>query len=371
MRILSITGSYLPSRRASSIQVMQMAAAFVRRGHDLVVLGKASARRQEPGVEDLFAFYGVPAGFEIRSLPRPAVRGGGLLYRLGLARLLRRDGALFDLLYVRDPMAASLAARRELPFVFEAHGPPHGPAATRRMASFLASPACRRLVSISEALRRHLVDLDLVPRGLSAIVAHDAAGECRSTATAELPGRPPHVGYVGHLYAGKGAGLVAALARAIPDATFHLVGGAEADLARWRARTLPSNLVLHGFVPPADLDGYRTAFDVILLPYGRRVAGASGRSDLSHFMSPLKMFEAMAAGRAIVASDLPVLREILTPEETALLAAPDDPPQWERAVRRLLDDPALRRRLGEGARARQRERHTWDRRAEVVLRGLA
>ena len=54
------------------------------------------------------------------------------------------------------------------------------------------------------------------------------------------------MGYVGNLYRGRGVELVVELARALPEVAFELVGGSEADLARWRAAGLPANLELHG-----------------------------------------------------------------------------------------------------------------------------
>lgn len=84
----------------------------------------------------------------------------------------------------------------------------------------------------------------------------------------------------------------------------------------------------------------------------------------------MKMFEYMAAGKAIVSSDLPVLREVLTHERNALLVPPDDVDAWATAVKRLIDDPELRRRLGETARADLLAHYTWEARAKKVLAGL-
>ena len=84
------------------------------------------------------------------------------------------------------------------------------------------------------------------------------------------------------------------------------------------------------------------------------------------FTSPLKLFDYMAAGVPIVASDLPALREVLRHEENALLARPDDPDAFAAAVRRMLADPVLAGRLGRQARADVR-RYSWEARAEALL----
>ena len=83
--------------------------------------------------------------------------------------------------------------------------------------------------------------------------------------------------------------------------------------------------------------------------------------------SPLKLFEYMAAGRAIVASDLPAWSDVVAHGETALLLPPDDVAAWSEAIDRLLSDSDLRERLGEIARNQALEQHTWDVRAARIL----
>jgi glycosyltransferase involved in cell wall biosynthesis len=83
----------------------------------------------------------------------------------------------------------------------------------------------------------------------------------------------------------------------------------------------------------------------------------------TRFTSPLKLFEYMAAGRPIVASDLPAITEVLRHEKNALLVAPGDPAALAAAVRRLLNDRALADRLAQAALVDAGE-YSWDRRGE-------
>jgi glycosyltransferase involved in cell wall biosynthesis len=86
------------------------------------------------------------------------------------------------------------------------------------------------------------------------------------------------------------------------------------------------------------------------------------------YASPLKLFEYMACGRAIVAPDQPNIREILTNEENALLFDPDKPASLWQAIRRLAADPELRERLGYAAREILDARdYTWEGNATRVI----
>lgn len=83
----------------------------------------------------------------------------------------------------------------------------------------------------------------------------------------------------------------------------------------------------------------------------------------------------MAAGRAIVAPDQPNIREVLRDGETALLFDPADPQTMWRAIARLIEDAALRARLGAAARAEILARDlTWSgnaRRIVALVEGAA
>ncbi len=375
MRILYLSSSYVPSRRADGVQVMRMCAALARQGHGVRLVTKHCPDRLEAEVGDVHAFYGVPRSFDLVALSRPARRGGGLVYAWRLRQLLAVEREATDLAYCRDALGAWLADRARMPFAFEAHVPPQGAPLGWLHRRFLASRRCRALITISEALARQLQASLPLRSGLPVVVAADAADPMPAARSSQSPAPAEsgdlQVGYVGQLYPGKGVDLLLALAGLVPASTFHLIGGEEDTLAALRARGLPANVILHGFVPPALLPAYYQRLDVVLLPYQRRVSGATGRTDLAAWMSPMKMFEAMAAGKAILASDLSVLREVLAPDDNALLLPPEAVEAWAAALSRLGSSPELRRRLGARAQADFEARYTWDARAAKVVDAIS
>ena len=376
MRLLYQSLSYVPSRRASAVHVMKMCAALARAGHDVTLATKRNRSRQEAGVGDDFAYYGVEESFEIRKLTRPSWKGGGLVH-LWHARRLALDSRGFDLIYSRDLAAAVMSANSSMPLVFEAHGPPGSRWSKGLHGRLFTSRNLRRLVVISEALKSLFERSGLLPMNLDVVVAHDAADPLSDTepmrealpASLTTPGRR-RIGYVGHLYAGRGIEMMIQLARLIPDHDFHLIGGTESDLERWRSSAPPENLFLHGFVAPGRLPQIYRALDVLLAPYQRRVLVASGRTDTSAWMSPMKIFEYMAAGRPIIASDLPVLKEVLHHGKNALLVSPDTVEDWRKAVETVTSTPTLARALARSARDDFFQHHTWDSRAAKVLAGI-
>ena len=287
--------------------------------------------------------------------------------RFQLRRALRV--AAPDLIYARNLpwLWATLPERTS--FVLECHAPPPHAAAHRAIRSLIGRRGFRGLIVISNALKQNYVDFFPALGADRVLVAHDGADAPELT-------QPPErhegfrIGYVGHLYPGRGAELILELAQRVPHATFHFVGGTPADVHRLRDQAT-ENVIFHGHVPHAETGRHYRMFDVVLAPYQRKVAVHGGAGDTSAYMSPLKLFEYMAWAKPILCSDLPVLREVLTNGETALLLPPADADAWEAALRRLMEDGSLAARLGGSARAVLQRSYTWQARCRRVLHWIA
>ena len=216
-------------------------------------------------------------------------------------------------MYSRDLVGGAIATKVGLPTVYEAHAVFEQAwqrvlwrQMMRRASSSDSSRSRRRWCASSTGSRSCL--------GPPVVVAHSPASAYRDAFAARDVAASPRVGYVGSLYPGRGIDLVIDIARRMPHCTFELVGGSQADLDRWRATELPANVVFRGFVAPGELPALYRTFDVLLMPYPHTgVHGATARIDSAGYCSPMKMFEYMASGVPMVASDLPVLQEVLVP----------------------------------------------------------
>ena len=265
------------------------------------------------------------------------------------------------------------------PTVLELHDRPSGKGGAWWFRRFARGSGARRLLVTTEALLAwmeenyaglRLRSLALVsPNGVN--LAQYADLPQPPAARAKL-GLPPQftVGYTGHLYPGRGIGLLFELARRHPQISFVMAGGTESDVSGRRAALEQAGLTnvrLLGHVPQAALPMVQAAADVLVMPYQSSIT-ISGGGDSAAFANPMKAAEYLACGRPVLSSDLPVLREVLT-EDNARLLPPDDVDAWSAALQDLQRDARARETLSSAARTSAAGR-SGQARAERALHGL-
>jgi glycosyltransferase involved in cell wall biosynthesis len=207
------------------------------------------------------------------------------------------------------------------------------------------------VLAVTDVLRGHVLAagaapgrVRVVPNGVVLARFSPAAGAARAV---------PVLGFVGFVRDWHGLDAVIRGMAEHPDPPVLFVvvgeGPARSGLEALAASLgIADRVRFTGLVPHADVPAAVQEFDIALQP---RVV---------EYASPLKIFDYMAAGRAIVAPDQPNIREILTHERTALLFDPARPGAMWAAVARLLAEPALRARLGAAARTELEARDfTW------------
>lgn len=362
MRILYISEAKFPSRAANTTQIQAMCAAFVRAGYqvDLIGLNEMPARLVQRSEN--------PAGFAVHLLRWPWRRLRNRMVAAIGRRLARRLKP--DLIFTRSALLAKAMVRQGTPIILELHSlPPGGSRLESALQRVLISHTLIKVVCISQGLADDLKAAYPEQRnGLDVMVAHDGADPGPEPTPREpMEGRRFRIGYFGHLYPGKGMELIAELAPIVPEAEFHIYGGTEKDIARWRSEKLASNIQLHGHIPHAEVRQRMEWCDALIAPYGKKVEHVAG-GDIGRWMSPLKLFEYMSAGRPILASDLSTIREVLQDRVHALLCDPENPDTWKATVITMMGDELFAGSIGSNGRQLLLEIYTWDARTEAVLK---
>ncbi|HSG41779.1 MAG TPA: glycosyltransferase [Anaerolineales bacterium] len=368
MRIVAIAGSQIPSDTANSLQVMKACNALVQLGHDLTLIVPGAPNSSV----DLKSHYGLQTDIHIEWLPALKRR----LFPWGA--FLRARKLKPDLIYSWLIQSSVLALLFKIPSVFEIHIQPTGMLGPAWHRAFAWIRGRKRIASITQALidlldhayniRFNADEVIIAPNGVD-LERFESLPATPELARQKLDfPNTPTVMCTGHLYAGRGADLFLALAKEIPQAHFVWVGGKPEDVETWKARAESNNVTFTGFIPNQDLPLYQSAADVLLMPYSRSIMGSSGTADSASVASPMKMFEYMAAGRAIVTADLPVIREVLN-ENSAVFCEPDDLEDWKMGIGDLVNNELRKVALGKQTREGV-QGYTWLARAEKIVQGF-
>lgn len=393
MTILYLANVRLPTEKAHGVQIMKMCEALQRAPGVTVEL--VSPFRWRSGVtskvRDVFSYYGVRTMFRVITLPSidlfplasllPFLRRPIFFLQYGsflivsFLYLLSRDDARrrSTIFYTRDRRLARIALWFSLNVFFELHTLPNP-------ADIMVARRTRGVITLTVGVGRVLREAGVAPERV--LVSPDGvdleAFEAVSEEKAELRknlGLPPGmlIGYAGRLTTmgeEKGIGELLeafALLRRTYDGQLYLciLGADEGEAARYGtlldARKIRELVLFLPRAAPAAVPRYLKAFDVLVAPF----------PDRPHYrlaMSPLKIFEYLAAGRPIVVSDLAAIREVVSVEE-AVFSAPGDPSSLAECLQRLLRDPGKMATLALNAR-RRAERFSWRCRADAVLRFL-
>jgi len=374
MKIAVITNSRIPSLTANSIQAMKVCQALAQIGHDIRVF--VPRETDPPPWDQLAAHYGLSMQFEIEWLPslRTLKR-----YDFTLHSILKTRSFQADIVYTWLLNPAVLALWLGWPVVLEMHAEVTGRVGPWLMRRFWRSSMQKRMLATTRPLWDAIETVagltfpedavQIAPNGVDLAQYESLSDTAEARRRLSLEEKLT-VGFTGHIYPGRGADLLFELAKGMPDVNFLWVGGKPDEVDYWRnqlADAGASNVTMTGFVENSRLPLYQSATDVLLMPYGRSISASSGQ-DIGEVINPMKMFDYMAAGRAIISADLPVIHEVLN-EKNAVFCEPGNVEIWERTLRELLADEPRRQALGTQAR-RDVARYTWVARAERALDGF-
>lgn len=372
-RIICISASRVPSSTANSMQTMKACHALVKLGHHISLLLPGD---RQTSWKELCMRYGLTDQFDIHWLPaNPRLKRYDFSW-VAVKKAIQ-EGA--DFIYAWPLQAALIAAYHRLPILLELHGPPEGHLGPLLFRLLQRYSGKKRYLPITHALVSQLEsqynfkfsagEMIVTPNGVDLEHYENLPEPSQARHMLGLPDQLT-VGYTGHMYAGRGMDLIIALARRFPQIIFLLVGGHPDDLRVIKQKLSTQgvdNVTLTGFIDNIHLPTYQAAADILLMPYERFISGSSGGNS-ADYCSPMKMFEYLACGRAIISSDLPVIHEVLD-NSNAILCPSQDEDAWAAALKTLLEEPEKRALLAKNGK-QIANTYTWQSRAERALQGF-
>lgn len=366
-RLLYAFPEPLPMQKARALQVVHTVDSLARAG---VAIDFAYVPLSD--ATDPFLHYGLSCPKNVRlvplsrSLPWPFARlrtHSNYLFLWRLRRWLKKRFSAGDgptVVFVRHIKLAHalIQAYPRLPLIYEAHE------IFSRAASHLYS---REKAVIEQAAALVAITANLVRAINIHFNLHRPIAIVPSATT--LPRERPekdwsaaarHIIYTGSLYGWKGVDDLIIAAGKLPGCCITVIGGTEKSIARLRKMLNPdgADVVFAGHLSHNEVQNHLHRACIAILP------NRSG--SVSEYTSPLKLFEYMAAGCALVVSDLPVMREILGEHDCAWFSAGDSD-ALAHSIHNLAENPGLAQHMAERT-WHKAALYSWDARADRLVK---
>jgi glycosyltransferase involved in cell wall biosynthesis len=357
-----------PSEKAAALFALKSAASFAKHMPVVLLVPRRRGRgTPEPLPQGVRAVY-LPTLdlFNIPILERIAFPLTNIFFSLACLVYLffcLEEKDIVDTNEALPAIAASLLTRN---IIFEVHDFPER---FHTLYSFLFK-RIRLVLSTNKWKREQLIQRFALPDEQvllerNGVDVDQFAPQSQATAREALTLSKDEtiVVYTGHLYGWKGVETLAEAALLLPDIALYVVGGAPQDVARFVERYPAKNIHAVGYRPHDEIPLWQAAADVLVLPN-------TGEEEISaHYTSPMKLFEYMASGRPIVASNVPSIAEVLS-NENAYLVAPDDAHALANTITYALthhEESAQKATAAHAAVAF----HAWGSRAERIFAAIA
>jgi glycosyltransferase involved in cell wall biosynthesis len=307
-----------------------------------------------------FAFFDAFRFYEscLRVLPDKALcHEHNGLFCVGAAFACKRLGIPYVLTFSADPLFERNLVGKPLKGIHY------------RVASWEAGFTYRlakRIICVSTPAKKHLIDawgveadkVVVIPNGVDSHHFHPDYDPVPIRDSLRL-GNAPVIGFLGGFQPWHGIEILVeslvAVGEKFPEAKLLLIGDGRARASieeKIDSLRLRSKVIITGMVPLSKAPEYLSVVDIAVLPY------PAFEKEL--WFSPLKLYEYMAAGKAIVASRSGQIAEVIEDGRNGLLVEPGDVQALAAALLRLLGHPGERYRLGQNARLQAVEKHSWE-----------
>ena len=358
MKIYYIAEIVLPSKSAYTLHVLKMCEAFSKLNHEveLIIFYK------DPLTSDstIFEKYNISSKFKITNIYNKNLKSFNFLHRIELAvkakKIIKNDSFIIS----RSIISSLYLGFKKIPNILEIH------TNFQSLTNFLFN--LRNFYIKKSLIKFVLIHNNLIKtlklENTSYEVLDDAVNLDEFERIKTNPERD--CVYVGRLTKGMGFEMIKNIAQIMPNLKFDVYGNKN-DLSKNSIKTLPKNLYLFDYVDYKDIPRIIKNHRIVLMPYEEKVLAFAKDLEIQNNMSPMKMFDYLASGRIILATDLKVYSHILKNDYNSFLLPSKDAKIWKNKIENInLDYENIKKNIEKNS-LETVKKYSWLNRAKKII----
>lgn len=373
--VVYLSNSRIPSSMANSVQIMKMCEAMSLTGSKVTLVKPKRYNEFQNDKFNLFNFYDIKHRFKIQDLPYLDIHKFEKLSPNYLYRLFNYINSMFwenylmnyylnshkgKMIFMRNTLhfAIDKITKHQIPSIIEFHNLPSERYLNRYKKMFKFNKNIYTLAltkglakDLSDKLGINLSDILVLPGAVD-------SSKYKFKDNFDNSNKNLKITYVGSLIENRGVNVLLESAKNFPNLSIQIIGGVGKELDKANKYINSQNIrnvKLLGHKSQYEIYKYYSESDILVLPM-------SGKEiHTQKYASPNKLFEYMASGKPIIASNLDSINEILTDGKDSVLFEPDNSDDLTNKIKLLVENTHFRFRLGENAK-KLSENFSWEKR---------
>ena len=342
----------LPNKSAYSIHVMKMCEAFSKLGYEINLLSIKNTN-----LSRIFNIYNIKYKFKLTSIFNKSLNLNFITRLLFTYKILIKNFEKNSVFISRSIIFALVASTIKKKVFLELHHQITG--FSKILFNFL------KFLNLTKNLKFIFLHKKLKQfyniKNSKSIILDDAADINSFKSKIKKKKLKNTCVYIGSFFEGKGIEQILRLAKLNKKIFFHIYG----EKKNLINKNVDKNIKIFDYVNYSKIPKILSQYEVALMPYQSKVKGRSSIW-LQKYMSPLKMFDYLAAKMIILASDLTVYRHILKNNFNCKLIEVNDDRKWSEALNNVFKNKKINIFLKKNAHATA-QKYTWEKRCQKII----
>jgi len=367
MKIHYLATSNIPSKTANSLQITKMCEAFSNIGHSTSLI-VPNLKCEKISIKE---YYDIKNSFKIYKVGSQTNRINGLNNILAPIKILKKSFDLgCNIIITRNLLISLILILLRKKHIFEIHDDLEtgGNFISKiyKIFNLLNSKSILKIIFISNNLKKFISknynynknNFDILP---------DATDLINKKKIIKKKTNRKKIGYFGSIYSSRGIPLIIKLSQIDKNNRYFIYGGSKKEISEI-IKFRSNNLIIHPQIPYKKVKKKIMQMDILLMPYTKNATFSGNYGNIINFMSPMKMFDYLGAGKIIVSSNIKVLKEVLKNNFNSLLINNYlDVNEWKKKIDmiKLEKDKFTKLRLNALKTAKK---YSWNNRAKKIIR---